>query len=77
MREGTPWPRRAMSSGLAAVYQGCDQMSNQLIAPRRFIAGHARLLDRRRIELLFDGADAEPVLAAPSASVSVSEPELS
>ena len=28
------------------------------------MAGHARLLDRRRFELLFDGADAEPVLAA-------------
>jgi hypothetical protein len=39
-------------------------MSTALIAARRFMAGHARLLDRRRFELLFDGADAEPVLAA-------------
>ena len=28
------------------------------------MAGHARLLDRRRFELLFDDGDAEPVLAA-------------
>jgi hypothetical protein len=40
------------------------QTSNQLIAARRFMAGHARLLDRRRFELLFEGADPEPVLAA-------------
>jgi hypothetical protein len=42
-------------------------MSNQLIAARGFMADHARVLDRRRFELLFDGADAEPVLAALSA----------
>jgi hypothetical protein len=42
-------------------------MSEQLIGARGFMAGHARLLDRRRFELLFDGADAEPVLAALSA----------
>src|ERR671924_503348 len=40
------------------------QMTNQLSAARRFMAGHARLLDRRRFELLFAGADPEPVLAA-------------
>ena len=39
-------------------------MSTRLIAARRFMAGHARLLDRRRFELLFDGADAEPALTA-------------
>lgn len=39
-------------------------MSDYLIAARRFMASHARVLDRRRFELLFDGADAEPVLAA-------------
>jgi hypothetical protein len=43
------------------------EMSEQLIGARGFMAGHARLLDRRRFELLFDGADAEPVLAALSA----------
>jgi hypothetical protein len=42
-------------------------MSKQLIAARGFMAGHARLLDRRRFELLFEGADAERVLAALSA----------
>jgi hypothetical protein len=42
-------------------------MSKQLIAARGFMAGHGRLLDRRRFELLFEGADAEPVLAALSA----------
>jgi hypothetical protein len=42
-------------------------MSNQLFAARSFMAGHARALDRRRFELLFDGGDAEPVLAALSA----------
>jgi hypothetical protein len=42
-------------------------MSDQLTAARSFMAGHARLLDRRRFELLFDGADVEPVLAALSA----------
>jgi hypothetical protein len=31
---------------------------------RGFLAGHARLLDRRRFELFFDGADAGLVLAA-------------
>jgi hypothetical protein len=39
-------------------------MSTDLIAARGFMASHARVLDRRRFELLFDGADAEPVLAA-------------
>jgi hypothetical protein len=39
-------------------------VSNRLSAARSFMAGHARVLDRRRFELLFDGADAEPVLAA-------------
>jgi hypothetical protein len=39
-------------------------MSDQLSAARSFMAGHARVLDRRRFELLFDGTDAEPVLAA-------------
>jgi hypothetical protein len=39
-------------------------LSDHLIAARSFMAGHARVLDRRRFGLLFDGADAEPVLAA-------------
>jgi len=39
-------------------------MSNLLAAARSFMAGHARLLDRRRFELLFEGGEAEPVLAA-------------
>jgi hypothetical protein len=39
-------------------------VSDPVVAARGFMAGHARLLDRRRFELLFDGADAEPVLAA-------------
>jgi hypothetical protein len=39
-------------------------MTDRLIAARSFMAGHARLLDRRRFELLFDGGDAEPVLEA-------------
>jgi hypothetical protein len=42
-------------------------MSNRLTAARSFMAGHARVLDRRRFDLLFDGGDAEPVLAALSA----------
>jgi hypothetical protein len=42
-------------------------MSDLLIAARSFMAGHARVLDRRRFELLFDGGDAEPVLAALNA----------
>ena len=37
---------------------------SDLDAARRFMAGHARLLDRRRFELLFDGGDPEPVLDA-------------
>jgi hypothetical protein len=40
---------------------------NPVSAARSFMAGHARVLDRRRFELLFDGAGAEPVLAALSA----------
>jgi hypothetical protein len=39
-------------------------MRTRLVAARSFMAAHARVLDRRRFELLFDGADAEPVLAA-------------
>jgi hypothetical protein len=39
-------------------------MRHRLIAARGFMAGHARLLDRRRFELFFEGGDAEPVLAA-------------
>jgi len=42
-------------------------MSDRLSAARGFMAAHARVLDRRRFELLFDGADAEPVLAALNA----------
>jgi hypothetical protein len=44
-----------------------SRRSNSLIAARSFMAGHARVLDRRRFELLFEGADAEPVLAALNA----------
>jgi hypothetical protein len=39
-------------------------MTETLTAARSFMAGHGRLLDRRRFELSFDGGDAEPVLAA-------------
>jgi hypothetical protein len=39
-------------------------MSDHFTAARGFMAGHARLLDRRRFELLFGDGDAEPVLAA-------------
>ena len=39
-------------------------MSDQMRAARSFLAAHARVLDRRRFELLVDGGDAEPVLAA-------------
>jgi hypothetical protein len=42
-------------------------VSNRLAAARSFMAGHARVLDRRRFELLFEGGDAEPVLAALAA----------
>jgi hypothetical protein len=35
-----------------------------LAAARRFMAGHARLLDRRRFESLFDGGDAQAALDA-------------
>ncbi len=38
--------------------------SERIAAARSFMAAHGRVLDRRRFELLFDGADAEPVLAA-------------
>jgi hypothetical protein len=38
--------------------------SERITAARSFMATHGRVLDRRRFELLFDGADAEPVLAA-------------
>jgi hypothetical protein len=37
---------------------------DQLSAARGFMAGHARLLDRRRFGLLFDGGEAEAVLHA-------------
>jgi hypothetical protein len=39
-------------------------MSEQLAAARGFLAGHARLLDRRRFELLFEAAGAEHALDA-------------
>jgi hypothetical protein len=42
-------------------------VSNRLAAARSFMAGHGRVLDRRRFELLFEGGDAEPVLAALAA----------
>jgi hypothetical protein len=42
-------------------------VSNRLAAARSFMAGHARVLDRRRFELLFEGGDADPVLAALAA----------
>jgi hypothetical protein len=38
--------------------------STAVTAARRFMAGHARLLDRRRFALLFEDAGPEPVLAA-------------
>jgi hypothetical protein len=42
-------------------------MSDHIGAARSFMAGHARVLDRRRFELLFDEGKAGPVLAALSA----------
>ncbi|MGH7480592.1 MAG: hypothetical protein ACRELV_00425 [Longimicrobiales bacterium] len=39
-------------------------MRNPVTAARSFMNGHARLLDRRRFGLLFDGTDADSVLAA-------------
>jgi hypothetical protein len=42
-------------------------VSSRLADARSFMAGHARVLDRRRFELLFEGGDAEPVLAALAA----------
>jgi hypothetical protein len=39
-------------------------VSDQLSAARGFMAGHARLLDRRRFGLLFDGGETEAVLHA-------------
>jgi hypothetical protein len=42
-------------------------VSNRLAAARSFMAGHARVLDRRRFELLVEGGNAEPVLAALAA----------
>ena len=39
-------------------------MSNRVSAARSFMAAHARALDRRRFELLFEGGDAEFVLGA-------------
>jgi hypothetical protein len=41
-------------------------MGDRLGAARRFMAGNARLLDRRRFDLLFDGGGAEAVLEALS-----------
>jgi hypothetical protein len=38
--------------------------SEMVARARGFLAGHARLLDRRRFELFFQGGDAELVLAA-------------
>jgi len=39
-------------------------MNIDLSAARSFMAGHARVLDRRRLELLLDGGDPAAVLAA-------------
>ena len=39
-------------------------MSNRVSAARSFMAAHARALDRRRFELIFDGEDAEFALGA-------------
>src|SRR5215210_221461 len=39
-------------------------MRDRLLAARSFMAAHARLLDRRRFDLLFGGGEPEPVLAA-------------
>ena len=39
-------------------------MRDRLSAARSFMAAHARMLDRRRFELLFETAEAEPALAA-------------
>jgi hypothetical protein len=39
-------------------------MNDRLLAARGFLAGHARLLDRRRFELLFEDGSAESVLGA-------------
>lgn len=39
-------------------------MTVDLAAAADFLAGNARLLDRRRFDLLFDGGGVEPVLAA-------------
>jgi hypothetical protein len=42
-------------------------MNFDLAAAQSFMASHARVLDRRRLELLVDGGDPTPVLAAVDA----------
>jgi hypothetical protein len=44
-----------------------EVISERVAAARSFMAGHARTLDRRRFELLFDDGPAEPLLAALNA----------
>ncbi|HKF14085.1 MAG TPA: hypothetical protein VKB13_02550 [Gaiellaceae bacterium] len=39
-------------------------MTDRVDAARSFMSGHARLLDRRRFDLLFDAGDAEAAIAA-------------
>lgn len=44
--------------------EGRRDVNADLSSARSFMAGHARLLDRRRFELLFDGGEPEAVLDA-------------
>src|SRR5207253_7405596 len=53
------WARAARRPGGAAV--------TDLAAAAQFVAGHARVLDRRRFERLFSGSDARPVRDAVAA----------
>jgi hypothetical protein len=61
---GEIYPQAEISKTTAAELAHTAPMDFDLSAAQSFTASHARVLDRRRFELLLDGGDPAPVLAA-------------
>jgi hypothetical protein len=61
---GEIYPETEISKTTAIALTHTAAMNFDLSAAQSFMAGHARVLDRRRLELLLDAGDPAPVFAA-------------
>jgi hypothetical protein len=64
---GEIYPQAEISKTTSTCLAHTPAMNFDLSAAQSFMASHARVLDRRRLELLLDAGDPAPVLAAVDA----------